>query len=220
MGATRRRFIGPGGIGLLSALLLVLGFVGLVSGVFYWINGLTQVHTSITVPVHLLASPGAPEPGGDPGQVLVPVAGLPPAAFVSADRGNLDLSAWDSTLAEQALARADTLLLGLAMAFAAYLLIPLLRSVQEAHPFDDGNARRIAGLTVALLVAGWLGPFLTRIGSLLVIDRLGIGGVEGGLEPAATPDLAPLLLAAVLLAVLAEAFRRGAQIRADVDGLV
>ncbi len=220
MGARRSRFIGPGGIGLVSALLLVLGVVGLVGGVAYWVNGLTHVHAAVTVPVRLLAAPGSPVPDADPERVLVPVAGLPPAAYVSADSGNLDLTAWDSTMPEQALARADTLLLGLATAFAAYLLIPLLRSVQEGHPFDDGNARRIAGLTVALLVAGWLGPFLTRVGSVLVIDRLGFGGVGGRLDPGTTPELGPLLLAAVLLAVLAEAFRRGEQISADVDGLV
>jgi hypothetical protein len=220
MGARRTRFIGPGGIGLVSALLLVLGVVGLVGGVAYWVNGLTQAGADVTVPVQLLPASGSTVAAADPDRVRVPVTGLPADARVSADAGDLGLTAWGSTIPEYALARADTLLLGLAVAFAAYLLIPLLRSVQEGHPFDDGNARRIAGLTVALLVAGWLGPFLTRVGSLLVIDRLGVGGVDSGLQPGAMPELGPLLLAAVLLAVLAEAFRRGEQISADVDGLV
>jgi hypothetical protein len=220
MGARRTRFIGPGGIGLLSALLLVLGAVGLVGGVAYWVNGLTQAGADVTVPVHLLPGASSQVEAADPDRVAVPVAGLPAGARVTADTGELGVTAWGSTIPEYALARADTLLLGLAVAFAAYLLVPLLRSVQEGHPFADGNARRVAGLAVALLAAGWLGPFLTGLGSLLVLRRIGLDRADSGLEPATTSNLGLLLLGAALLAVLAEAFRRGEQISDDVDGLV
>ena len=217
---SRTGFIGTGGIGLVSAVVLVLGVVGLVGGITFWVNGLTQARAGVTVPVQLAAGPGSLVSDDEPDRVPVPVAGLPPASHVWAGAGDLHLTAWDSTIPEQALARADTLLLGLATAFAAYLLLPLLRSVQDGRPFAEGNARRVAGLALALLVAGWLGPFLTSVGSVLVLDRIAVDGADSGLAPATPPALWPLLLAAVLLAVLAEAFRRGEQISADVDGLV
>jgi hypothetical protein len=47
-----------------------------------------------------------------------------------------------------------------------------------------------------------------------------MNGTDAVVTPAGSPSLIPVLLTAALLATLAEAFRRGEQLTADVDGLV
>lgn len=216
MGQRERSFVGPSTIHVLRALILIAGVIGLVAGVAYTVNGMTQASAWVTVPVTLKPGVGASVDAADPDQVPVRVGGLPDAAEVFADSNDLSLSAWGSTVPEQLLARSDSLLLGLGVAAAAFLLAPVLRSVADGRPFDAGNAARTAGLAAVILVVGWLGPVLTGLGSLLVIGRLGL---EAQLTWSMTFGLVPLLLTALLF-VLAEAFRRGEQISRDVDGLV
>jgi hypothetical protein len=184
--------------------------------VVYAINGITQAGAAVTVTFDLQPGPGSPVTASQPDQVPVSVSGLPEGVRVFAARDGLSLSAWDSTVVEQVLARGDALLLGLGVAVAAFLLVPVLRSVAAARPFDSGNASRIAGLAMVVLVVGWVGPMLSGLATLLVIGRVGL---EGTATWSVTFGLMPLLLAALLL-VLAEAFRRGELISREVEGLV
>ena len=220
--ATRERaFIGHSGVELLVVLVGFIGVVGLVAGIAYSINGLTHARAGVAVPVALHPGPGSPEHADlDAGQAPVAVERLPPGAQVTADAEDLTLTAWDSTLLEQLLGRADSLVLGLGVAAGAFLLVPLLRSVQRGRPFAPGNAARVGGLAVVVLVVGIGGPFLARIGSAVVLARLGLSGPGSVLTPAGLPSVLTVLLTAALLAALAEAFRRGEQLAEDVDGLV
>ena len=219
--ATRERaYVGHNGLELLVVLVGLIGVVGLVAGIGYSINGLTHAHADVAVPVALHAGPGSPVPAFDADQALVAVEGLPPGSRVTADAEELTLRAWDSTLLEQLLGRADSLVLGLGVAAGAYLLVPLLRSVQRGQPFAPGNAARVRGLAVVVLVVGICGPLLARLGSGVVLSRLGLTGPDAVLSPAGVPSVLDVLLTAALLAVLAEAFRRGEQLAEDVDGLV
>jgi hypothetical protein len=215
-----RAYVGHNGVELLVALVAFIGLVGLVGGIGYSINGLTHAHADVAVPVALHVGPGSPVPAFDADQAPVAVEGLPPGSHVTADAEELTLHAWDSTLLEQLLGRADALVLGLGVAAGAYLLIPLLRSVQRGQPFAEGNAARVRGLAVVVLVVGIGGPFLARLGSGDVLSRIGQSGPDAVLSPAGIPSVLNVLLTAALLAVLAEAFRRGEQLAEDVDGLV
>lgn len=207
-------FIGRGALDLLRTLLGLAGLVAAVGGVLYAINGMTQAQAAVDVPVSLVQAGDA----ADPGEVLVPVAGLPDMTHVFAPADGLTLSVWGSTGLEQLLARGDTLLLGLGLGAAALLLMPVVASISAARPFAAGNARRIGLLAVVVLVVGYVGPLLPQVATALVIDRLAL---EPG-DPFAlsfTFSFLPLILGALILAV-AEAFRRGESLTADVEGLV
>ena len=67
---------------------------------------------------------------------------------------------------------------------------------------------------------GQVGPVLPQIGSLVVLDRLGLVGPGSPFVAGATLTIGPALLAGLLLLVLAEAFRQGERISDDVEGLV
>ena len=220
MKARQGKFIGWNGIELVIVIVALIGILGLVAGVAYSINGLTHAHADVVVPVQLLPGQGTPVQTYEPDQVPIAVGGLPDLVRVQGDATQLTLSAWDSTLLEQFFGRADSLVLGLGVAVGAFLLVPLLRSVQSGRPFAAGNATRVGGLAVVVLAVGLGGPFLARIGASLVLHRLGLNGTDAVVTPAGNPSLVPVLLTAALLATLAEAFRRGEQLTADVDGLV
>jgi hypothetical protein len=68
-------------------------------------------------------------------------------------------------------------------------------------------------------VAGVVGPMLPELASAQVLDRLGLVDGASPFLVAFSVDLRPLGLAALLF-VVAEAFRRGAQIAAENEGLV
>ena len=220
MTTREKAYVGHNGVELLVLLVGLIGVVGLVGGIGYSINGLTHAHADVAVPVALHAGPGSPVEAFDAEKAPVAVESLPPGSSVTADAEELTLHAWDSTLLEQLLGRADALVLGLGVAAGAYLLIPLLRSVQRGQPFAPRNSARVRGLAVVVLVVGIGGPFLARLGSGLVLTRIGQGGPDAVLSPAGIPSVLTVLLTAALLATLAEAFRRGEQLAEDVDGLV
>jgi hypothetical protein len=156
-----------------------------------------------------------PDPGND--VLRLPDAGLPSGVSLQVDPAAVSLSAWDSTLVEQALARAGYVVLGLGCLIVALLLRPVLTGLERGDPFSPGSARRISLVAVTVAVVALAVPTLNATAAAEVIRRL-------GLEPDTVTwhwslDLAPLLVACLVLAV-AESFRRGEQLRDDVAGLV
>ena len=132
--------------------------------------------------------------------------------------GEVTLTAWGSTRAEQTLARGGWLVGGLGLLVMAILLAPVLDSIAHGEPFAPGNARRLVLVGVTLAVTALLVPALPAWAGWLVLERTGLADtgrftLAGGLEPL------PILTAA-LLVVLAGAFRRGEQLARDTQGLV
>jgi hypothetical protein len=211
-----QQFIGPRSTSVLRAVLVVVGAAGLVLGVGFWVNGLTVAGGFVTVPVSVAEGPGSAVGAAEPQQVDVAVDALPDSVRVWAPASSLQMTAWGSTVAEQALARAPQLLAGVGVALAAWLLVPVLGSISGGRPFRQGSGARVAGVALVVLVAGWLGPMLAGLATLQVVARLGL---EEPVTWGMTFSLAPLLVAGLVL-VVAEAFRRGEQISRDVEGLV
>ncbi|WP_299954042.1 DUF2975 domain-containing protein [uncultured Modestobacter sp.] len=207
--ARETTYVTPSVLWWLRGLVTVLGVAGAVAGPVYAINGATQAGAAVRVPVELAVG-------------TVDVPGLPDGALVTGQDGGraAELSAWYSTVGEQLLARGDAAVLGLAAGVAAWLLRPVLASIAAGHPFEPGNARRLAGLAVLVVLAGGIGPLLPQLASLAVLDRLGQAGPGGAFVPGVTLTVVPALLAGVLLLVLAEVFRQGEGTSWDVEELV
>ncbi|GAA1286886.1 hypothetical protein Psi02_53250 [Planotetraspora silvatica] len=211
MPAAHRPYAGPRLIRFLAAATVVIGAASAFWGVAYAINGATQAPAYVTVPVAYKHPLDHPEPAvGLTGPRLPEGVRLRPAA------GELDLTAWDSTVLEQLLARGGVAVTGVCLGVAAVLVRRVLLSVVEGEPFRAGNPARIAGLAGLVAFAGVAGAVLAHISASSVLGRLDLAGsfVTGVSIP-----LEPVLVALLLL-VLAEAFRHGGELAEDVVGTV
>jgi hypothetical protein len=183
-------------------VIRLTGTAGVLWGVAYMINGITQVPEGIVVRVTSSLEPGD--------HLRLGRGELP--AGVRLDDGGLSLYVEGSTVAEQVLSRADVLVSGLCMGVAALLLVALLNSVARGRPFQKGNPARIAWLAVLVTVSGCASA-LPGIAERSVIARVGL---DGTFRPSSGLSWVPVV-GAVLLFALALAFREGAKVVRDSE---
>lgn len=208
MTTTNRPLLGRRGSGLAVWGLRAAALGGLLFAVALPIHGLTTAGGS--VPVSLV--PGKVPP--------LHVPGLPPGVTVSAaaDAVSLDVARLSTGL--RLLTEASGVVTALAVAAGAWWLAGVLRSVALGRPFERRNAARLLGLTGAVVVGGVLAPILDDLVGFTLLDRLGLVDSDSPFVLTMLHvNVAPLLLALVVLGA-AEAFRRGAALADDVDGLV
>jgi hypothetical protein len=167
-----------------------VGAAAAIWGIAYAINGATQAHGYISIRV-VPTLEGADQ---------LRVSGVKLPAGVVLGEGELPLTVWDSTVAEQVLSRADVLLGGLCAGVAALLLSSLV----HGQPFRRGNAGRIAWLAVLVLVSGLVGPMLSSRAAATVLDR---AGLAANFLPSLSLSWVPIAGSVFLLA-LALVFRR------------
>jgi hypothetical protein len=220
--ATTRPYLSTSATSLVATVVLLAGMLAAAGGIAYWINGLTHVSTEVVVPVEVQQGVTTHWFGSDSSAwasdaVHLPDAGLPSGVSLQVAPGDVSLTAWDSTLVEQALARAGYVVLGLACLVVALLLRRVLVGLERGDPFSPGNARRISLVAVTIAVTAVVVPTLNALAAAEVIRRLGLD--PGTVAWHWNLDLAALLAAALVLAV-AESFRRGELLRDDVAGLV
>jgi hypothetical protein len=177
---------------------------------------------AIVLPVHRLTMHGGSVPVSLVPSAIRPldVPGLPAGVTVSAagDPVHLDVARLPTGL--RLLTEASGVVTALAVAAGAWWLAGVLRTVTAGRPFDRRNAARLLGLTAAVLGGGVLAPILDDLVGFAVLDRLGLVDSDSPFVLTMLHvNLAPLLLALVVLGA-AEAFRRGAALADDVDGLV
>lgn len=237
----KRAFASPGMIRNLAGIVAAVGVAAGIWGVAYDINGATQAKAEVVVAVH--ARPGAvlqvfgTTPAGAPGSVFVKdgavpyapfrlnIPGIPTDTIASSPSGleghgdPLTLHSWGSTVPEQLLSRGGLAVVGLCMGAGAIWLRRVLISIAEGKPFQPGNAARIAGIGGLVTLASLANDIIPVLGSHLVLQRLGLTGPTSPIFASVFPSLGPLLVVPFLLA-LAEAFRRGADLAREVDGLV
>lgn len=123
------------------------------------------------------------------------------------------------------LTAAGTVLSGLFVAAAAWLLIRILLDIRAGRPFSGANPRRLGALAVVVLAGGLFPQLADNVSAALVLDHLGITGSavpEGytALGYAIVNINFATILLVVAIAILAEAFQHGQRLSADVDGLV
>jgi len=237
----KRAFASPGMIRTLAGAVLGVGVIAGIWGVAYDINGATQAQAEVVVGVH--ARPGAvlqvegTTPSGAPGTVFVKdgaepaapfrlsIPGIPADTLASSPSGldghgdTLTLRSWGSTVPEQLLSRGGLVVVGLCMAVGAIWLRHVLVSIAEGRPFLPGNAARIAGIGGLVALASLSNDIIPVFGSHLVLQRLGLSGTASPVFAEVALSPGPLLAVPFLL-VLAEAFRRGAELAREVEGLV
>ncbi|MFN8079347.1 MAG: DUF2975 domain-containing protein [Kineosporiaceae bacterium] len=131
--------------------------------------------------------------------------------------GRYDLHLADPTTGQRLIDLAPGLLLLALILTACWLVFRLMRDIGRGEPFAPRNVTRLR-LLAAVLAFGVPVEFFARLsctGALL-------SGIDlGSLSPAAQLDLPWLpVLAGVCVALLAEAFKTGARLRDDVDGLI
>ncbi|HEX7744256.1 MAG TPA: DUF2975 domain-containing protein [Micromonosporaceae bacterium] len=97
-----------------------------------------------------------------------------------------------------------------------WLLWRIVRTVPTADVFTPANARRIAGIGLAVAVGGSAVQLLGYAAHKDIVARSAAAGI---LDTAFSFSFLPLVIGAIVL-LLAEVFRQGVQLRADVDGLV
>ncbi|SCK56600.1 Protein of unknown function [Streptomyces sp. WMMB 714] len=232
-----RRFASERLVRRLAGAVLWLGVIAGVAGVAYDVSGMTQAPAHVSVPVEVRTVEGlsvetsretragsqAPlaAPDSKTGDVIrLNIADAPESSWLEAGTGPTELRSWGSTVAEQALARADSAVLGLCAFAGALLLRRLLLSIAEGDPFRQGNAVRVAGLAVLTAFGSLCTAAVPALASGLVLERLGLDGADAPVAASvfSLPQV-PLFIALLLLA-LAEVFRRGTELAQDVDGLV
>ena len=208
MTTTDRPLLGRRGSGLAIWCLRAVALGGVLFAIALPVHGLTMAGGS--VPVSLA-----------PGTVsALHVPGLPSGVTVSAAADAVSLGVARLPTGMRLLTEASGVVTALAVAAGAWWLAGVLRSVALGRPFERRNAARLLGLTAAVVVGGVLAPILDDLVGFTLLDRLGL--VDSGSPFVLTMvhvNLAPLLLALVVLGA-AEAFRRGAALADDVEGLV
>ena len=180
------------------------------------------VLVAVALPVHSLTMAGGSVPVSMvPGRVPpLHVPGLPSGITVSAAADAISLDVARLSPGLRLLTEASGVVTALAVAAGAWWLAGVLRSVALGRPFERRNAARLLGLTGAILVGGVLAPILDDLAGFAILDRRGLVDSDSPFVLTMLHvDFAPLLLALVVLGA-AEAFRRGAALADDVEGLV
>ena len=231
--------MGPRVLRVATGVLVVAGFFAAVDGVVKDVNAATQAQSWVSVPVfvrlHQLDQLQILQATGPGTGTLVPfrlqhglyqpglalyVDGVDKANWVNVGTGrSFTLNSWGSTITEQLLSRGAGLITGLCLLCGALVARKLVLSISSGQPFQRGNPARVtqlAGLIVAATVAAGVLPYLA---AHLVLGRLGLSGPASPLYAHLAIAAAPLL-AALFLVLVAQAFRRGAELAKDTEGLI
>ena len=129
---------------------------------------------------------------------------------VRIDLEHADPSLWVSVLV-------PTSILAVAIALVGFLMLRIFHETDAGRPFFDTSARRLRTVSVVIAVAAVLVPITSRSADTSVLEA-----ALPRLDPAPF-DVAPMmvwLMVALVVRIMAEAFRLGAQLRDDTEGLV
>ena len=180
------------------------------------------VLVAIVLPLHRLLMPGGSVPVSLVADAVrtVAVPGLPAGVTASVAEGTVSLDVAGLPPGLRLLTEASGVVAALAVAAGAWWLAGVLGTVAGGHPFHRRNSARLRGVAAAVLVGGVLAPIVDDLAGLAVLDHLDLLGPDSPFVLTLLHfDALPVLLTLVVLAA-AEAFRRGAAMADDVEGLV
>ncbi|GHJ44150.1 hypothetical protein Cs7R123_14920 [Catellatospora sp. TT07R-123] len=130
--------------------------------------------------------------------------------------GDMRLSFWGMDLGDRLAYVAPELLAQALILLVLWLLWRTVRTVPAGEVFTVGNARRMVGVGLAVAAGGSAVQLVAYQAHRLVVEHSAAAGV---VRAVFSFSWVPLVAGAVVL-LLAEVFRQGVRLRADVDGLV
>lgn len=204
---TPKPYAGPRTLAWLGVLLAMVAAVATVFGIGYVLAGLG------TETVHVQPQLT------DASRAQVGLSGLPARASATPVDDTVDLALSDSPSALVLGVRAPTLLGALGVAVGALLLRRIVSGIGRGRPFERAAVRAVGWLAVVVVVVGVAVPVLDDLATVVALDRAGL--VEPG-SPFIAGVSVPFLpiLVSLLALCLAEAWRRGAAMSDDLEGLV
>ncbi|WP_211355064.1 DUF2975 domain-containing protein [Blastococcus colisei] len=207
MQTTVKPLLGPRAAGAYAVLLLLVaaGAALLAAGVLF--TGVTRDAADVTV--YLSNSVRLD---------LDDRLDLPEGAALLGNLLPVQLHVPDLPLDVRLLAQSGDALLLLSIAVGALALAQVLRTVRAGRPFARRNATWLAVVAGAVVVGGCIPPVLRNVGAQAALGHLEVRG-DPPFVTWSSFTWTPLLLGIVVLGI-AEAFRRGAAMADDVDGLV
>ena len=130
----------------------------------------------------------------------------------------LDLLLNDATIGERfTQALPGLVFAGLSIA-VGWLLFQLLRSTQSGEPFTMRNVRRIQAIALVVGAGGIVGQYAVGFADSMVVITRDLPDTPS-LFFGFSFSLGPIA-AGIVIALIGEAFRRGVELRQDVEGLV
>jgi hypothetical protein len=210
--STAKPLIGRSGMNAVTWLLLALAVVAVVLAVSVPLQQLTE--RGAEVPVTLSG------PAADRAADALPLPGLPAGTSVIRTAEEFQLSVDDLPAGLRLLSQAPASLVLLSVGAGAWLLAMVLRSIRAGRPFDRRNPGRLAGVACALVLGGVVAPIVGNVAANAVLGHVDLLDPDGPFAFVIVDlEFNGLFLAAIVLA-FAEAFRRGATLADDVEGLV
>ncbi|GAB2905212.1 DUF2975 domain-containing protein [Streptomyces mayteni] len=188
-------------------------------GIGLLLVGLFQVLFPVLAVVGLL--PLTDETRGVPVEALADGPGLAASASASAsvtlraaDQAQLALT--DPGLVDRALFVLPGLTSAILLVVILEVLLRIVRTFRHGDFFQPPNVRRLAVIACALVLIGLVSPLVD-----VVTTELLVGGTpaEDAVRTLYELDV-PMVFLALLVAAAAVAFRHGARLRADTEGLV
>lgn len=207
------------GLVMLAALLTGLGYLvgpnglGLIHGKIHW-PVIAESQYEMTVKAQLdtpVTIEGAPTWCDSASGTVDCATGKPPVELGGPYTGSVGFPGPSGTQ-RWAWVTAGPVL----VAAVLWLILRMLRSARRGDPFTPANLRRMQGLAVLVGVGGtlvaWSGTLLDR----WLLENSAVAPiVANGYYFSFVP-----LVGGLLIAALAEVWRRGIQLRDDVEGLV
>lgn len=212
MTSPARPLIDRSGMSAVTWLLLALAVISVVLAVAGPLQQFSE--PGATVPVMLYGD------AADRAGVALDLPDLPAGTHLHTADDEFELRVDELPAGLRLLSQASTSLLLLSVAGGAWCLAMVLRTIRVGQPFDRRNPGRLTGLALVVVGASLVPPVLDDVAAHQVLDHLGLLELDSPFVFAILdlPFNGPLYAAIVL--AFAEAFRRGATLADDVDGLV
>ena len=146
-------------------------------------------------------------------------SGIPlPRGATHDGNATVELMLTDATLGERLTQALPELLIAAMTIAVAWLLYQLLRDTQSKEPFTRRNVWRITTTALIVGIGMWPVQFAQGVADNM-IQTSGRIPDQGDLSFVFTFTALPLA-AGIVVALIGEAFRRGVELRDDVEGLV
>jgi hypothetical protein len=146
-------------------------------------------------------------------------SGIPlPRGATHDGNATVELMLTDATLGERVTQALPELLIAAMTIAVAWLLYQLLRDTQSKEPFTRRNVWRITATALIIGIGMWPVMFAQFVADNMIQTS---GRIPDQGDPSWVFTFTPLPIAAgIVIALIGEAFRRGVELRDDVEGLV